>query len=436
MSRTTLKSIYSFSSEDSAFPASNLLKNLKWRSQGVGQETEYVTIELEKPTRINGIDLGNESSCFISVFVVRRGQEMIPEKYQEILLSASFMTPIECRAMENTNHVRCFSPTALVEDVAKEKWDFVKIVCSQPFNAHVQYGLSFVTIYSAEEEVPNSGKLEKTSSLRKFLFRNESPDSDEKCGLFLKWKESRRKSEQSEQPSTSTSSAAPVLAIQGSGEDLQDGDSSQKPKKADRLRRNRIVHDSEDSDNDGRTSAKKPRRSEDVPKIKPKKPEKRISYQPFSKLLNGVIFTISGIENPEREDLRKKASAMGARYRPVWSSSCTHLICAFKNTPKYHQVKGSGKIVQKDWILDCYSERIRFPWRHYALDRSERNESDSEDEVHDEARRPPDQAQGSSSRNRIVDSGSDTEDEIQKILAEKDAEKNIYNKDTDEEGPS
>ena len=37
--------------------------------------------------------------------------------------------------------------------------------------------------------------------------------------------------------------------------------------------------------------------------------------------------------------------------------------CAFENTPKYNQVRGQGRIVKKDWVLDCHREKKLFPWR-------------------------------------------------------------------------
>lgn len=79
--------------------------------------------------------------------------------------------------------------------------------------------------------------------------------------------------------------------------------------------------------------------------------------------LNGVVFALSGFENPLRAELREKACEMGATYKPDWITGCTHLICAFANTPKYNKVKGKGKIVKKEWILDCYREKKLLPWQ-------------------------------------------------------------------------
>ncbi|XP_020100099.1 DNA-repair protein XRCC1 isoform X1 [Ananas comosus] len=82
------------------------------------------------------------------------------------------------------------------------------------------------------------------------------------------------------------------------------------------------------------------------------------SISDFSKLLDGVVFALSGFVNPERSTLRSQALEMGAEYRPDWTSDCTLLICAFSNTPKFRQVESdNGTVVSKEWILECYKQR-------------------------------------------------------------------------------
>lgn len=55
--------------------------------------------------------------------------------------------------------------------------------------------------------------------------------------------------------------------------------------------------------------------------------------------------------------------------------------CAFRNTPKFNEVKGKGKIVSKAWIEKCFQEQKKVSWRKYALDDNDRKQSDSEDEI-------------------------------------------------------
>lgn len=65
--------------------------------------------------------------------------------------------------------------------------------------------------------------------------------------------------------------------------------------------------------------------------------------------------------------------------------------CAFTNTPKYEQVKLiKGKtIVTAKWIESCYKERKRFPWRRFALDKAQKDESESENEIHETLKKQP-----------------------------------------------
>ena len=108
---------------------------------------------------------------------------------------------------------------------------------------------------------------------------------------------------------------------------------------------------------------------------------------------------------------------MGARYRGDWDGSCTHLICAFTNTPKFNQVKGKGKIVKKEWLERCHSERKRLPWRRFCLDNGDKK-AESEEEVWEE-----EPVIASSSSMATQDEDMDTDDEIEAVRRmEKDEE--------------
>ena len=164
------------------------------------------------------------------------------------------------------------------------------------------------------------------------------------------------------------------------------------------------------------SSKKRKRSSPTLCGKKPKaKPKKR-----FNELLNGVVFSISGIQNPERGDLRKKAVEMGALYKPDWDSTCTHLICAFAGTPKFNQVKkAKGKIVKKHWLQNCHSDRKRLPWRRFCLDPKDKGDESEEEIIEDQS------------------DENDTDDEIEAIRAMKENSSDAndsdeaYNADTD-----
>uniref|UniRef100_A0A182MSY1 BRCT domain-containing protein n=1 Tax=Anopheles culicifacies TaxID=139723 RepID=A0A182MSY1_9DIPT len=166
-----------------------------------------------------------------------------------------------------------------------------------------------------------------------------------------------------------------------------------------------------------------------------------IRYKPFGKLLETVVLVISGIQNPDRANIRSQALAMGAKYKPDWDSSCTHLICAYKNTPKYNQVHGKGKIVKKDWIEKCYTNRKRLSWRKFALDTAEAEVSDSESEIVDIANKPADVVQPPPERQSTVPLVEKVQEEAVMLheLSDTDEEpstiaRKVYDKSTEDEG--
>ncbi|GAB1866676.1 Dna repair protein xrcc1-like protein [Camponotus japonicus] len=109
------------------------------------------------------------------------------------------------------------------------------------------------------------------------------------------------------------------------------------------------------------------------------KPKKR-----FKELFSDATFSLSGYVNPQRDEIRRKALNMGARYIPdpnTTNKKCTYLICAFKNTPKYQQFKNHTKIVSHVFIEECFDKKIRFPWRRYALDQKDKLQPESEEEI-------------------------------------------------------
>lgn len=77
---------------------------------------------------------------------------------------------------------------------------------------------------------------------------------------------------------------------------------------------------------------------------------------------------ISGLENPERTDVRTKAMAMGAQYRPVWTGECTLLLAVFFNAPKVRQAILQGATVV---------HKVRFLTRSHMNSMQKRSTADS-----------------------------------------------------------
>lgn len=66
-------------------------------------------------------------------------------------------------------------------------------------------------------------------------------------------------------------------------------------------------------------------KSEKTPKQQKAK-SKGVEQVPFNRLMDGVVFVLSGFQNPFRGELREKALEIGAKYRPDWTPDSTHLM--------------------------------------------------------------------------------------------------------------
>lgn len=551
------KTVREVSSEDAVHVAANLLQEnaaKKWKTQAIGEKSAHVILEFEEPQQITGIDIGNEHAAFVEVLVSKTGCQL--DDFKELLLSSSFMTPIESKNSSNTNRVRCFSTEALCPAALTDKWKLVKIVCTQPFNKHVQYGLSFVKMHVAGSVKPkclvpdkfklaarpNPSSSPTMAALGRFKLREESPDSEPdgkaSLSLFQRWKATRNDdtstaaairdaaspaalrrlsdtrpapikvpATQANTPSKATQAETKLLDRNRNsllfGDDEDEDDAAEavadarkqrlsKHIEADKSRR-RIELEKElekKKDKGKRLSIEKPAAKQDEQlekkiESKPtaaqaqkrlsssleehskpaKKPKiKQVKYAPFNQLLRGVVLVISGIQNPDRADLRSKAIALGAKYKADWGAGCTHLICAFRNTPKYNQVKGEGKIVTRRWIEKCYELKKYLPWRRYALDNAEMAQPESDEELYDESLKPTvdddddehdkdaspialAERVGNNNCVELESSGPDTEDELERVAQQKKKLKqtnestesskskslNIYEVSTDEE---
>lgn len=465
MSLVKFERIVSVSSEDPLYPAESLLKSnyndKKWKCKLPGEKQISVVIQMDSAVTINSIDVGNFGSAFIEVFV---GKSSDPDDFKVLIVASSLMTLQEAKLGENISNVRFFKEDSLAKPVALEKWDRIKLVCSQPYNKFIQYGLSFVVVHSKNTTSSHSA----VSTLGKFNLKTKDESEDITVGsLFAKRKaepapelkgaaairaastsgiitqkkpslmalyapseEDEEKNSVNSGPSTETNiscseinPSSPVL--RKDNKKKQKPDKPRTPKaKVDPRFNGSPAQVSNPSLTNGESSSKKlpnKNKEETNKNIVPKKcPEK-----PFNQLMGGVVFAISGFQNPYRSDLRNKALAMGAKYRPDWDNTCTHLLCAFPNTPKFNQVLGLGKIVTKEWIETCYSRRMRLPWRRFALHPPDKNQPESEEEIVEYVPRPPSPVDN---RRRVspgpASSGEDTEEEIERVLKLQSKNKN------------
>lgn len=419
MPEIKVKHVVSCSSEDNTHKADNLLSSdtyRKWKAARPGEKQVSVILQFEKEEQIHSIDIGNEGSAFVEV-LVGHSTSVKDQDFEVLLVTSSFMSPTESRNSTNTNRVRFFSTNQLVKATASEKWDRVKIVCTQPYTKTTAYGITFIKFHSppdgSEEPSTSPAKLTK---LGQFRVKDESPSSGSSIqpgSLFFNRESSSKPpaglkaSPQSsrlsyataalktEGPSAQSSSStgtqqAPVKRkFEFSKERLDAaGPPSKRPTSSEPTpvtpKSKANTSPSTKPSPVQKTEEKKRESPKSKPEPKPKaKPAKAV---PLNRIMEGVVFVLSGFQNPFRAELRDKAVAMGARYRPDWTSDSTHLICAFSNTPKYSQVKAAGgTIVRKEWVLDCHKRKEKIPFKRYLMDGAESSsESDEEEEEESE----------------------------------------------------
>jgi len=474
MAPLNFKKVVSFSSEDPLFPASNLLGKGKWKCKDEGEKQTWVLLQLEETSSITNIDIGNAGAAFIEVQVGRLGTEA--DQMKVLLVASSFMSVNEARVGENTGRVRMFGLDKLAQEVAKEKWDLVKMVLTQPFSKLARYGMSFLSLSG-----PGTGPAASPApalSLGKFRLKAE-PEKDIAVGSYFARKKADTSPAAPDKPSVAASLRAEATVsdltqlkakkrkrevdltpammeeakkrkvgprlvlpsrntLPGENADEEDEDGSidimKKPKDKPKVNDKNVAKDNKKADIVKKNNIPK----EKQPAIVESKPKK---FASFSDLLKGVVFTISGFQNPLRGEIRKKALEMGAKYCGDWNSSCTHLVCAFANTPKFNQVVGKGIIVKKDWVEECYKQRKRLLWRRFCLDRRDEGREDSEEEVWE-------YVAGGASSDKVQEAEVDTDEEIENIKLEeskkKEMEENkvvvdrsqpnhMYECDTDEE---
>ncbi|GAA6220443.1 DNA repair protein XRCC1 isoform X1 [Lates japonicus] len=435
MPEIKIKHVVSCSTEDTTHKADNLLSSdtyRKWKAARPGEKQTSVILQFEKEEQVHSIDIGNEGSAFIEV-LVGNSSAVRDQDYEVLLVTSSFMSPTESRNGTNMNRVRFFGPSQLQKSTAQEKWDRVKIVCSQPYSKNIAYGLAFVKFHSPpDKNDPPPATSPKLTKLGQFRVKDESPSSGPSLqpgSLFFsrdnasKSSASLKVSPQGERLSyasaalqaggtshssgqaSSSSSASPQPPAKRKFEFSKERQSAPGPPPSKKISpagspegkaatpKHKQSPASTPSPGAAKASlaqksADKRRENQSKPKPEPKQQKAKsqdTQQVPFNRIMEGVVFVLSGFQNPFRGELREKALDMGAKYRPDWTPDSTHLICAFANTPKYSQVKSAGGIiVRKEWVMDCHKRKQKISYKRYLMDGAE-SSSESEMEVDDQS---------------------------------------------------
>ncbi|CAG2118451.1 unnamed protein product [Medioppia subpectinata] len=191
MPEITFAKIIGFSSEDSAnhLYAHNLLKSKDFKSWKCDewQTSSYVILETNDDHKVDNIEIGNDGSAFVEVFVANAGTALSDPnkqlKYQVLLSTSSFMTPSDSKLQANCQRIRQFPNEKLSPNARNEKWNRFKIVCTQPFNKTIPFGLAFVRFNTRPEVDEEMDITPGSSALNIGPFRlrsaaNDDPESD------------------------------------------------------------------------------------------------------------------------------------------------------------------------------------------------------------------------------------------------------------------
>ncbi|KAF8563409.1 hypothetical protein P879_10295 [Paragonimus westermani] len=406
--------ILSYSSEDKAFPASNLLKSSsfsKWRGEKGGTKQEVIDFSFEEPVEINRLDIGNNGSAFIEVLVRRAASTIDPTVF---LPCSSFMSPVEAKNETNLTRVRMFSSDQFLSAVCSQKWDVFRFVCTQPFNKTLPYGISFISFHTPSpknqtQTVPDNALDFPTASV---VLKDEDDDSlvlrpgalfqaskaalrddistpvtaSRPLSVAEKLVAARRSTSlgasTTDAPTTLITTDAPASSAPHAFANQMDPLRNITPSNAD-LKASKPTH-TVSSVARRESSSLTPTTIPHVPKASKSSssnstlktfcpsasPPQCPQSSPSSHPLSDVIFSLSGYQNPLRNELRKKALNLGATYRQNWSTDCTHLVCAFPNTPKFKEAKNKSIIVSDKWIEQCHLTKSKVNWRPYRVGRA------------------------------------------------------------------
>ncbi|KAJ7320298.1 hypothetical protein JRQ81_019809 [Phrynocephalus forsythii] len=149
MAPVKIKHVVSFTSQDPKYPVENLLLEEAARpwlcSPGDRSRQLRVELQLEQASRIGYVDVGNCGSALLQIDVGRSSWPL-DQRYPTLLPATSLMAPAEAKLDKNRSGVRMFKEGDFLASALGEKWDRVRLLCSQPFNKHAQFGLAFIQI--------------------------------------------------------------------------------------------------------------------------------------------------------------------------------------------------------------------------------------------------------------------------------------------------
>ncbi|NXI91232.1 TRPC2 protein, partial [Psophia crepitans] len=149
MAPVKISYVVSFSSQDPKYPVENLLREDGLRPWlGCPQDRSRqlrVELQLERASSIGYVDVGNCGCAFLQI-EVGRSSWPLDRPYLTLVPSVALMTPADSKLDQNRCGVRMFKEADFLALAVGQKWDRLRLTCSQPFSRRGQFGLSFIRV--------------------------------------------------------------------------------------------------------------------------------------------------------------------------------------------------------------------------------------------------------------------------------------------------
>ncbi|NXO54398.1 TRPC2 protein, partial [Aramus guarauna] len=149
MAPVKISYVVSFSSQDPKYPVENLLREDGLRPWlGCPQDRSRqlkAELQLERASPIGYVDVGNCGCAFLQI-EVGRSSWPLDRPYLTLVPSVALMTPADSKLDQNRCGVRMFKEADFLAPAVGQKWDRLRLTCSQPFSKHSQFGLSFIRV--------------------------------------------------------------------------------------------------------------------------------------------------------------------------------------------------------------------------------------------------------------------------------------------------
>ncbi|NXN59525.1 TRPC2 protein, partial [Rynchops niger] len=154
MAPVKISHIVSFSSQDPKYPVENLLLedgHRPWLSCPQDRSRQLrVELQLERASAIGYVDVGNCGCAFLQI-EVGRSSWPLDRPFLTLVPSVALMTPADSKLGQNRCGVRMFKEADFLALAVGQKWDRLRLTCSQPFNKQGQFGLSFIRLRTPQD---------------------------------------------------------------------------------------------------------------------------------------------------------------------------------------------------------------------------------------------------------------------------------------------